>query len=136
VRDAQAGDKAVSDTVHAMKAIAGKIGIVDDIACQTNRRAVNAAIEAARAGVHGRGVAVVAAEMRKLAKRSRVAAREIGALTGSSQRTASASEERSATNGGDERAGRASARADRLRQDRKPARGRSPRGTNRPPPGP
>ncbi|MBI5616148.1 MAG: Tar ligand binding domain-containing protein [Gammaproteobacteria bacterium] len=83
-RDAQTGGKAVSDTVHAMKAIAGKIGIVDDIAYQTNLLALNAAIEAARAGAHGRGFAVVAAEVRKLAERSQVAAREIGELAGSS----------------------------------------------------
>jgi methyl-accepting chemotaxis protein len=60
----------VTQTVAAMKQIAKKISIVDDIAYQTNLLALNAAIEAARAGEHGKGFAVVAAEVRKLAERS------------------------------------------------------------------
>ncbi|WP_338845524.1 methyl-accepting chemotaxis protein [Massilia sp. W12] len=75
----QTGD-AVQQTAKAMHEIAGKIGIVDDIAYQTNLLALNAAIEAARAGEHGKGFAVVAAEVRKLAERSQVAARDIGEL--------------------------------------------------------
>jgi methyl-accepting chemotaxis protein len=83
-KQATEGGEAVVSTVEAMKKIAGKIGIVDDIAYQTNLLALNAAIEAARAGEHGKGFAVVAAEVRKLAERSQVAAQEIGELAGSS----------------------------------------------------
>ncbi len=82
------GGNAVNQTVVAMKAIAAKIGIVDDIAYQTNLLALNAAIEAARAGEHGKGFAVVAAEVRKLAERSQEAAKEIGTLAASSVSTA------------------------------------------------
>ncbi|MBF0614707.1 MAG: chemotaxis protein [Magnetococcales bacterium] len=82
--DAQEGGDAVSAAVKAMKEIAGKIGIIEEIARQTNLLALNAAIEAARAGDHGKGFAVVAAEVRKLAERSQTAAGEITQLAGSS----------------------------------------------------
>ena len=83
-KDAEEGGKSVADTVKAMKDIAEKIGIIEEIARQTNMLALNAAIEAARAGDAGKGFAVVAAEVRKLAERSQTAAKEIGGLSGSS----------------------------------------------------
>jgi len=82
--DAADCGEAVNDTVGAMKNIAEKIVIIEEIARQTNLLALNAAIEAARAGEHGKGFAVVAAEVRKLAERSQTAAAEINDLSGSS----------------------------------------------------
>jgi methyl-accepting chemotaxis protein len=78
---AEEGGKASAQTLVAMKEIAGKIGIIEEIARQTNLLALNAAIEAARAGEAGKGFAVVASEVRKLAERSQVAAKEIAELS-------------------------------------------------------
>jgi methyl-accepting chemotaxis protein len=83
-QDAREGGKVVTDTVGAMKSIADKISIIEEIARQTNLLALNAAIEAARAGEHGKGFAVVASEVRKLAERSQTAAAEISQLSKSS----------------------------------------------------
>jgi len=78
------GGEAVHLVGEAMRAIDGSsakvrdiIGVIEGIAFQTNILALNAAVEAARAGEQGRGFAVVAAEVRALAQRSGVAAKEI-----------------------------------------------------------
>ncbi|MEQ9259415.1 MAG: methyl-accepting chemotaxis protein [Roseovarius sp.] len=76
----ESGD-AVEDAVKAMKTIADKINIIQEIARQTDLLALNAAVEAARAGQHGKGFAVVASEVRKLAERSQQAAAEISDLS-------------------------------------------------------
>ena len=83
-KDTEEGGRAVKDTVVAMRSIAEKVSIIEEIAYQTNLLALNAAIEAARAGEHGRGFAVVATEVRKLAERSQSAAKEISGLAASS----------------------------------------------------
>ena len=71
----------VSQAMQAMKQIADKISVIDEIAQQTNLLALNAAIEAARAGEYGAGFAVVASEVKKLAEHSRAAAGEIMQLS-------------------------------------------------------
>ena len=82
-QDATQSGQAVLEAVSAMKSIAEKIAVIEEIAYQTNMLALNAAIEAARAGEHGRGFAVVAGEVRNLAERCRTAAQEIGGLAAS-----------------------------------------------------
>ncbi len=81
------GGKLVSEVVEKMSAIeqssrkvADILGVIDGIAFQTNILALNAAVEAARAGDQGRGFGVVASEVRNLAQRSAVAAKEIKVL--------------------------------------------------------
>jgi methyl-accepting chemotaxis protein I, serine sensor receptor len=81
------GGDVVSQVVTTMQDIAASsnkvvdiIGVIEGIAFQTNILALNAAVEAARAGEQGRGFAVVAAEVRNLASRSAVAAKEIKGL--------------------------------------------------------
>jgi len=76
--------RSVIDTVEAMKEIAGKISLIEEISRQTNLLSLNAAIEAARAGEHGKGFAVVASEVGKLASNSTSAAKDISDLAGKS----------------------------------------------------
>ena len=87
-KEATTGGLAVKRTVEAMKEIAEKISLIEDIAYKTNLLSLNAAIEAALAGEHGKGFTVVAAEVRKLAENSRITAQEINSLAKNSVKIA------------------------------------------------